>query len=104
VLLEHVSESYVDGEGRGRDELSGQVRAWLVLHPSVHLLTRIESVEFPYRDYARVQLTVGALGREAAGATAFDVAADVHEVVLELRLEDDSWRVVRAGWRSTRRG
>jgi hypothetical protein len=102
-ILEHVSESYRDGEGTGRDELSQRLRGWLALHPSVHLLTRVEGVEFPYRDYARVRLTVGALGREAAGATAFDVAADVHDVVLELRLEDDAWRVVRAEWRSTRR-
>lgn len=104
ALLEHVSESYRGGDGGGRDELSLQVRGWLVMHPSVHLLTRVENVEFPYRDYARVQLTVGALAREAAGATAFDLAADVHDVVLELRLEDDAWRVVRAEWRSSRRG
>ena len=102
-VLEHVSEDYRDARGGGRDELRQYLRGYFVMHQSVHLLTRIESVEFPYRDYARVRLTLGTLGREAAGATAFDVAADVHDVVLELQLEDDGWRVVRAAWESGRR-
>jgi hypothetical protein len=50
-----------------------------------------------------VRVTVGTLGREAAEATAFELAADVNEIVLELKLEDDEWRVVRAAWPSTRR-
>ena len=40
------------------------------------LVTRIESVEFPYRDLARVRVTVGSLAREDAAAT-LDLAADV---------------------------
>jgi hypothetical protein len=103
-MMELVAPRFEDAQGGGREELARLLRGYFVIHQSVHLLTRVEQVEFPYRDYARVRLTVGALGRETAGATAFDVAADVHEVVLELRLEDDAWRVVRAGWRSSRRG
>jgi hypothetical protein len=37
-------------------------------------------------------------------STAFELAADIQEVVLELQLEDDEWKVVRAAWQSTRRG
>jgi hypothetical protein len=44
------------------------------------------------------------LGREAAGAATLDLAADVKEIVLELALEDDEWKVVRAAWRSAREG
>jgi hypothetical protein len=97
-ILEHVSPAFSDEHGGGRDELKQYLRGYLVMHPSVHLLTRVDSVEFPYRDLARVQVTVGTLGRESAGATVFDVAADVKKVVLELQLEDDQWRVVRAAW------
>jgi hypothetical protein len=103
-LMELVGSGFEDAQGGGREELARLLRGYFVMHQSVHLLARIEEVAFPYRDYARVRLTVGALGRETAGATAFDVAADVHDVVLELRLEDDAWRVVRAEWRSVRRG
>lgn len=97
-ILEHVSPSFQDGNGGGPDELKQSLRGYFVMHQSVHLLTRVESVEFPYRDYARVRLQVGMLGRESAGATSMDLAADVKEIVLELALEDDEWKVVRAAW------
>jgi hypothetical protein len=102
-LMQLVSPDFRDGRGGDREELGRYLRGYFVMHQSVHLLTRVESVEFPYEDYARVRLTVGTLGRESAATTAFDLAADVHDVVLELRLEDDEWRVVRAEWRSARR-
>jgi hypothetical protein len=102
-LMALVSPDFGDGQRGDREELKRYLRGYLVMHQSVHLLTRIESVEFPYEDYARVRLAVGTLGRESAAATAFDLAADVHDVALELKLEGDEWRVVRAEWRSTRR-
>ena len=80
------------------------LRGYFVTHQSIALLIRVDSVEFPYRDLARVRFTVGTLGREAAGTTAFDLATDINEIVLELKLEDDEWKVVRAAWQSTRRG
>jgi hypothetical protein len=98
-----VSPQFRDSQGADREELARLVRGWFVVHQAVHLVTRIESIEFPYDDYARVGLTVGALGREAAGTGGLDLAADVHDVVLELRLEDDAWRVVRARWSPARR-
>jgi len=97
-ILEHVSPAFRDGNGAGRDELKQYLRGYLVTHQSVHLLTSIESVEFPYRDFARVQLKLGTLGRETAGAAAFDLAVDMKDVVLVLQVEDDGWKVVRAAW------
>jgi len=102
-ILEHVAPTFRDERGGGRDELQQYLRGYFVMHQSVALLTRVESVEFPFRDLARVRLTLGTLGRDAAGATAFELAADIQEVVLELQLEDDEWKVVRAAWQSTRR-
>jgi len=98
-LLDMVSPTFRDGNGGGREELKQYLRGYFVMNQSVHLLTRIESVEFPYRDYARVKLSVGMLGRGAAGAASLDLAADAKEIVLELTLEDDEWKVVRATWR-----
>jgi hypothetical protein len=102
-LMALVSPEFRDGRGGDREELKRYLRGYLVMHQSVQLLMRVESLEFPYEDYARVGLTVGTLGRESAAATAFDLAADVHVVSLELKLEGDDWRVVRAEWRSARR-
>jgi hypothetical protein len=103
-ILEHVSPAFRDEQGRGADELEQYLRGYLVMHQSVRLLTRIESVEFPYRDYARVRLKLGTLGREASDAASLELAADVHDVALELKLEDQAWKVVRAEWKSARRG
>ena len=103
ALLEHVSPAFRDEHGGGRDELKQVLRGYLVTHPSVHLLTRVERIEFPYGDFARVELTVGSLGRESAAATGFELAADVNDVVLELQLEDDEWKVGRAAWGPRRR-
>ena len=103
ALMDLVADDFQDGQGGGREDLKRYVRGYLVAHQSVHLLTRVESVELPYRDMARVILTVGTLGRHAATADAFDLAADIHEVQLELQLEGGDWRVTRASWRSVTR-
>ncbi len=98
-ILEHVSAGFQDGQGGGREELKQSVAAYLLTHPAVHLVTRVESVEFPYRDLARVVLTVGSLARDGTDESSLDFAADVKEVALELRLEGDAWKVTRARWR-----
>jgi hypothetical protein len=48
---------------------------------------------------AKVAVTLGTLGREAATST-FDLAGDVYDVDLELQLDDGDWRVTRARWHS----
>lgn len=98
-IMDLVAPSYRDGQGGGRDELKQYLRGYLVAHQAIHLLARVESVEFPYRDMAKVSLTLGTLGRDAAAATAFDLAADVYDVELELALDGSEWRVTRASWR-----
>ena len=98
-IMDLVAPSYRDEQGGGRDELKQYLRGYLVAHQAIHLLARVESVEFPYRDMAKVSLTLGTLGRDTAAATAFDLAADVYDVELELALDDGEWRVTRASWR-----
>ena len=65
-IMDLVAPSYRDGQGGGRDELKQYLRGYLVAHQAIHLLTKVESVEFPYRDMAKVSLTLGTLGRDAA--------------------------------------
>ncbi len=98
-IMDLVAPAFEDGQGGGRDELKQYLRGYLVAHQAIHLLTKVESVEFPYRDMAKVSLTLGTLGRDSAAATAFDLAADVYDVELELALDDGEWRVTRASWR-----
>lgn len=103
ALMELVAPAFRDEQGGGREELKQYLRGYIVTHQSIHLLTKVDSVELPYRDMAKVSLTVGTLGRDAAAASALDLAADVYDVQLELQLADGDWRVTRASWRPAAR-
>lgn len=98
-LMEHVSASYRDAQGQDRTEVSRYVRGYFIANQSVHLLTRIESLEFPAPDEARVKLQVGMAGREGeAGASSF--TADVQNFEVALVREDGEWKVSYADWRA----
>lgn len=96
ALMDLVSPNYQDEEGRDRGELRRYVHGYLVANQSIRLFTRVERMEFPYRDMARVDLTVGLLGREASEQDAFDLDADVERLSIELQLDDGEWKVTRA--------
>ena len=100
--MDLVSPAFQDDRGGNLDDLKQYLRGYFITHQSIHLLVRVDSVEFPYSDMAKASLTLGTLGREAAGVSAFDLAADVHDVELEFQLDDGAWRVTRASWRSSR--
>jgi hypothetical protein len=97
-IMDLVSPRYEDARGGSAVELSRTLRGYFIANQSVHLLTRIESVEFPYQDMARVHLTVGTLGRKANPADTLALAADLQDVHLELQLERGEWKVTRAEW------
>lgn len=103
ALMDLAAPEFQDEQIGGREELQQYLRGYLVMHQSIHLLTRVDSVELPYRDMAKVSLTVGTLGRDAASASALDLAADVYDVQLELQLQDGDWHVTRASWRPASR-
>lgn len=93
-----VADDYQDGRGNDAREIRRYVHAYLIAHQSVHLLVRIESVELKAKDLAQLKATVGMLGREAEGASAWDLAADVHEFDVVLARESGDWKVIRADW------
>ena len=95
-LLEHISANYRDAQGQDRTEAARYARAYFLANQSVHLLTRIESLEFPAPDEARVKLQVGMAGR--AGESG--VTADLYDFDLALIREDDEWKLSYADWRA----
>lgn len=98
-LLEHISANYRDGQGQDRTEASRYARGYFIANQSVHLLTRIESLEFPAPDEARVKLQVGMAGRGGApGQTG--LSADLYDFDLALVREDGEWKVSYADWRA----
>jgi outer membrane biogenesis lipoprotein LolB len=98
-LMEHISANYRDAQGQDRAEASRSARGYFVANQSVHLLTRIESLEFPSPDEARVKLQVGMAGRAGEpGATG--LTADLYDFDLVLVREGDEWQVSYVDWRA----
>ena len=74
------------------------LHAYLVAHPSLSLITRIDSIELEGKELARLQVTIGVLGREANAESNWDLAAEVRRLDIRLAREDGGdWRVIRAG-------
>ena len=91
-----VAEDYQEASGRGASDVRNFLHAWLVAHPSVNLLTRIDSIELEGTEQARVKVTVGLLGREAKGESDWDLAADLERLDIRLARVGGEWRVVGA--------
>jgi hypothetical protein len=98
-LLVHVSANYRDAQGQDRAEASRYARGYFVVNQSVHLLTRIESLEFPSPDEARVKLQVGMAGRGGEQGAA-GLTADLYDFDVALVREDGEWKVSYADWRA----
>jgi ketosteroid isomerase-like protein len=94
-----VADDYRDGRGNGAEDIRRFVHGYLLAHQSVHLLVKIEEIELPASDLARLRATVAMVGKEAEGASAWDLAADVYEFDVNLAREGGEWRVIRADWR-----
>jgi hypothetical protein len=99
ALRDLVADDYEDHAGRDASEVRNLLHAWLVAHPSVNLLTRIDAIELEGTELARVEVTVGMLGREAEGESDWDLAFDVERLDIRLAREDGDWRVIGASRR-----
>jgi len=99
ALVEHISPNYRDGQGQDRAEAARYARGYFVANQSVHLLTRIESLEFPAPDEARLKLQVGMAGR-AGEPGAAGLTTDLYNFDLALIREGDEWKISYADWQA----
>lgn len=98
-LMEHISVNFRDAQGQDRTDASRYARGYFIANQSVHLLTRIESLEFPSPDEARLKVQVGMAGRggeQGAGG----LTADLYDFDVALVREDGEWKVSYADWRA----
>lgn len=92
-----VADDYEDGAGRDAADVRNLLHAWLVAHPSLHLVTRIDSIELEGTELARVEVTVGVLSRESEAEAGWEFATDIHRLDVRLaRGDDGEWRAIRA--------
>lgn len=97
-LFELLSDDYRDPRGNAAEAIKRYLRGYLVMHQAIYLLVRIDEIELQAADLARLRATVAMLGSEAEAASAWDLAADVHEFDITLAREGGEWRVTRADW------
>jgi hypothetical protein len=93
---EHVSTSYRDEYGQGREAAARYARGYFMANQSIHLLTRIENLEFPATDEARATVLVGMVGRDQGED--WSLAADLYRFKVTLVDEDGEWKVTYAEW------
>lgn len=100
ALKEQVSEAYADGAGNDKRAIGALVGLHLLRNESIHLLTRIRSVELPEPGAARAVAVVAMAGVPIPGPEALStLRADLYRFDLALREEDGVWRVTGAAWR-----
>ena len=95
-VMDSISPEFRSPYGQNPDELRQYLYGLFIANQSIHLLTRINTLEFPAPDEARVNVTVGMASREAESANAWNLAAEVHEFDLTLRKEGPAWKVIYA--------
>lgn len=96
-FMESIATDFRGRSGEGPDELRRYVQGYFIANQSIRLLTRIDSIEFPHPDEARVRVTVGMAGREAGAADAWNLATDIQTFEAVLRPEGGEWKVIYAG-------
>jgi hypothetical protein len=97
-VMKNISDHYSDASDMTREHAARYLRGHFIVNQSIHLLTRIEQVQFPATDEARANVLVGMVGREAAASSRWDLAADLYEFDVTLRREDGDWKVTYARW------
>lgn len=98
-VTQWLAPHYRDAHGNSVDDIARALRGYFIANQSVHLLTRIQEITFPNEDEARATVLVGMVGRDAAAANAWDLAAELYEFEIALLYLDEEWRVSWAEWR-----
>jgi len=93
-----IASDFRNTEGQEFEDVQRYLRGYLLTHQSIHLLARIEQLEFPVAEEAHVSLAVGMAGEQVGGGS-WDLAADLYEFDLVLREQDGDWKVINGAWR-----
>lgn len=97
AVMDLVSDRYADTRGQDKQSIRALLHGFFVVNQSVHLLMKVESLEFPSDGIAEAQVTVGMLGRQSQEDWSF--AAEVYEFDIRMAREGDEWLLTSAEWR-----
>lgn len=97
AVMDLVAEGYTDTRGQDKAAIRDLMRAYFIVNQSVHLLMRVDSIDFPADELAAARISVGMLGRQSQEDWKY--AVDVYEFDVRLLNEDGEWRLQSAEWR-----
>jgi hypothetical protein len=95
-----ILDSYNDNEGYDKKSVTQLIRLNFLRQQSIHLLTRIKSIELTDVTNANAVVYVAMAGRplEDTGALV-NLSADLFRFQVELVEQGGEWKVARAQWR-----
>lgn len=94
-----ISPDYIDSRGNDRLKAIGMLRGFFLRNKSVHLVVRIDEIDIPDPDYARVTLYVAMARRPMLETEAANLpVTNMHRVELELVASGNSYEVLRSEW------
>ena len=100
VLRQMISEKYADSQGQDKKAIEAILRYYFLRNESIHLLTRIQSIDFPQPQRAQAVVLVAMAGQPIAGAQELErLRADLHRFEITFVRENKEWKVIRAEWR-----
>ena len=100
AMKEHISDVYSDENGNDKRTVTQLVAFHLLQNQSVHLLTRVQSLEIPAPTEAQASVLVAMAGAPIDGPDALlALRADLYRFDLSFREEDGDWRIRSAEWR-----
>lgn len=96
-VMDLVADGYTDTRGQDKAAIRDLMRAYFVINQSVHLLMRVEEIEFPADEIATAHIAVGMIGQQTQEDWQF--VADIYEFDVQIVREDGDWRLQSAEWR-----
>jgi hypothetical protein len=95
-----IAEDYIDARGNNHKAIENLIRLHVFRNQSVHVLTRIRTIEFPEPERALVIVMAALAGRPVASVDELaGLNANIYRFDLELiRRGKDDWQVRHAAW------
>ncbi|MCP5197780.1 MAG: hypothetical protein H6974_13505 [Gammaproteobacteria bacterium] len=95
-----IAEDYLDASGHDHQAVTGLIRLHLFRNQSIHILTRIRTLEFPEPGRALVTVLAALAGRPVASADQLvGLNADLYRFDLEMiRRGRNDWQIRHAAW------
>lgn len=95
-----IAEDYIDAQGHDHQAIEGLIRLHIFRNQSIHVLTRIQTIEFPEPDRALVIVMAALAGRPVATIDELvGLNANLYRFDLEMiRRGKDDWLIRHAAW------